>query len=170
MFGATTLPMFLIISAMAPSLVQTQMPSAEEAEADPNYKPVESRTLIGKCSEMLPLAQILRSNDKVKKIEPVSCNQLIFTPPSKETPTSNNSESLMAFVDGKKNGGAFLKGIWSDGDFNISELSFDQIDWFPVSKGRVRIYKNDDTNNVLFVVFAVFEDEKVKGVAFNFEG
>jgi hypothetical protein len=158
----------LLISSL-PAALSSQVPTMEQAESDSNYKRAGSRQLSGQCAPMEPLAEMLRKNDDVAKIVVTSCDHVMFTPPSEGVnPADNNG--FMAFVQAKKKTGTYFRGQWSDGDFNIGAISFDQVTWLPTSKGRVRIYRKDNSNSMMFVVFAVFDQGGRKGTAFRFEG
>lgn len=139
----------------------------EQAEADPRYVRVESRQLVGKCATMTPLANMLSNNDGVKEITEVACDNVVFTPPSDGE--NSATEGFMTFVMSTNKKGTYFRGNWHNGDFDLNEISFDQQSWFKVSKGRVRAYKNDEADTVMFVGFAVFENGRRRGVAFRFE-
>ncbi|MEQ1538640.1 MAG: hypothetical protein ABL928_06915 [Sphingorhabdus sp.] len=157
----------ILYSALALVVGAPEIPTIEQAEADPRYVRVESRQLVGKCATMTPLAKMLSNNDGVQEITEVACDNVVFTPPSDGENAA--TEGLMTFVMSTNKSGTYFRGIWNDGDFNLNEISFDQQSWFKVSKGRVRVYKNDEADTMMFVGFAVFENGKRRGVAFRFE-
>ncbi len=131
----------------------------EDLEADPNFTEVESRTLAGLCAPMEPLAKTIKAKDAVKVIVEIDCDHVTFN--------IGDGNRLMAFYNSKSRQGVFFQGTWDDGTFNISSISFDQKTRHPVSKGRVSIFETPD--GLMFVAFAVFEDDVTKGVAFRLE-
>lgn len=149
-------------------------PSIEQVEADPNYTRVETRQIGGNCIKMPALVDLIKKNDGVESIHEVTCTHMIFTPPPSDSDVKNadaakQTEAFAAFVHPKNGTGVFLKGAWANGDINITKISFDQETWHDVSKGRIRFYKDNLVNQMLIVVFAVYDDGQTQGIAFSME-
>lgn len=157
----------LMVAALGPAS-SAAAPTIREADADPQYQRVETRQLSGHCSDVAELAQLLKDNDGVNEVIEVSCDGIVFTPPSDGA--ENESEGLMAFVTPEKKQGVYFRGHWSKGDFNLTRMSFDQQNWHDVSSGRVRVYRKTGGDETIFMVFAVFQQETTRGVAFAFTG
>lgn len=131
------------------------------------------RLIKGQCERIEPLEGMMRSNDGVARFTQIECSLASFSPPpgsKDEEDKQGKSSAFFAMTDPSAKSGLFLRGKWNSGDFNPDDASFDQQTWYPVSKGRCRIYVKDGTKVtiVCFAVYARSDSGKQDGVALVF--
>ncbi len=129
------------------------------------------RLIEGQCGRIEPLEGMMRKNDGIARFAQVECSLASFAPPpgsKDEEDKQGKSSAFFALVDPSATSGLFLRGNWNGSDFNPADVSFDQQSWYPVSKGRCRIYVKDGVK-VTIVCFAVYaRGDKKDGVAVVF--